>query len=157
MAAKQNVATELEVQHPQLDVLIAKLSTEKFSRKMKLVQDIESAMEESFDQDIETVYPPAADATYVSRSAAELSSRHGPTAVLNLPLRKAGKAIATLTLERPVDQPFALEEVETLRLTCDLCIARLENLHRHDRWFGARMAGAARKGSCRHIRPISIR
>ncbi len=120
--------------------------TEKFSRKMKLVQDIESAMEESFDQDIETVYPPAADATYVSRSAAELSSRHGPTAVLNLPLRKAGKAIAILTLERPADQPFALDEVETLRLTCDLCIARLENLHRHDRWFGARIAGAARKG-----------
>ena len=34
--------------------------TEKFSRKMKLVQDIEAAMEECLDQDVEIIYPPAA-------------------------------------------------------------------------------------------------
>ena len=127
--------------------------TEKFSRKMKLAQDIEAAMEECIDQDIEVLYPPEPDATYVSRAAGELSRRHGPANVLSLPLRKRGDAVAVLTVERAPDNPFNLEEVEALRLTCELCAARLANLHEHDRWVGARAAAAARKGLAAALGP----
>jgi biotin carboxyl carrier protein len=120
--------------------------TEKFSRKMKLVQDIESAMEECLDQDVEILHPAAPDSTYVSRATAQLSHRHGPTAVLGLPMRHEGQTRAVLLLERAPQAPFTLEEVEALRLTCDLCAARLMALERQDRWFGARAASAVGHG-----------
>ena len=120
--------------------------TEKFSRKMKIVQDLEATMEECLDQDIEIVYPAPPTTTFVNRCASELSKRHGPTCVLSLPLRHAGRAEAVLTLERPSESPFTQEEAQSLRLTADLCTARLRDLHERDRWVGARMAGATRKG-----------
>ena len=60
--------------------------TEKFSRKMKLVQETEAAMEECLDQDVEVLYPPAPDAAVVSRAAAELSAE---PAFLHRPLPAA--------------------------------------------------------------------
>ncbi|MEX2214147.1 MAG: HlyD family efflux transporter periplasmic adaptor subunit [Phycisphaeraceae bacterium] len=126
--------------------LVAMSHTEKFTRKMKLVQDIESTMEECLDQDVEIVYPASTRASYVSRAAADLSNRHGPTAILSLPLRRDGKVVAVLTIERAVNKPFTLDEVETLRLMCDLCSARLAELHESDRWFGVKIARTARKG-----------
>ncbi len=119
---------------------------EKFSREMKLVGDLESAMEECLDQDLEVVYPAGPEATYFSRSAGELSSRHGPTAVVSLPLRRGREPVAVLTVERGTDEPFSPSEIEVLRLTCDLCTPALASLHEHDRWIGARAAASARKG-----------
>jgi hypothetical protein len=119
--------------------------TEKFSRKMKLVQDIEGAMEECLDQDIEVFYPPPGDATYVSRAAGALSKHHGPSAVVSLPLRNEREPVAVLTVERPAEKPVSTEELETLRLVGDLATARLMNLYERDRWFGAKLAGGVRK------------
>jgi len=119
---------------------------EKFNRKMKLVQDIEAAMEECLDQNVEILFPAEAQATYVARAAAELSNRHGPHTIVSLPLRLNGEEIAVATLERPLDKPFTLEELEALRLTCDLTTPRLANLHEHDVWFGAAIAKWLRKG-----------
>lgn len=127
--------------------------TEKFSRKMKIVQDIESAMEECLDQDVEVVYPPETEATCVSRSAGELSKHHGPTAVVSLPLRRSGEPVAVLTVERSSDRPMVLDEIEPLRLTCELCTARLVNLHKSDRWLGAKAAAAARKALATLVGP----
>ncbi len=133
--------------HGRYVKMAAMSHTEKFTRKMKLVQDIESTMEECLDQDVEVIHPPAATAAYVSRAANELSNRHGPTTVLSLPLRRDGKVIAVLTVERAVDKPFTLDEVETLRLMCDLCTARLAELHEHDRWVGAKAAAGTRRAA----------
>lgn len=127
--------------------------TEKFSRKMKLVQDIESAMEETLDQDVEVLYPAPRESTFVCRAAAELSKRHGPSAVLSLPLRRDEEVVAVLTLERPAEETFTLEEAEALRLTCDLATPRLIGLHRQDRWFGARAAATVRKGFATFLGP----
>jgi len=121
--------------------------TEKFTRKMKLVQDIESAMEECLDQDIEVIHPPDPRAAYVNRAAHDLSNRHGPTTVLSLPLRREGKVVGVLTIERAIDKLYSVEEVETLRLMCDLCTARLTELFENDRWIGAKAAKATRKGA----------
>lgn len=127
--------------------------TEKFSRKMKLVQEIEGAMEECLDQDIEIIYPTPKDATYVSRTAANLSKHHGPTAIVSLPLRRDGEPVAVLTIERSVDKPMNTEELETLRLVGDLITARLMNLYERDRWFGAKLAAGAGKTAAGLIGP----
>jgi multidrug resistance efflux pump len=118
--------------------------TEDFKRKMKMVQDIESAMEECFDQDCEVLYPTSADATYIGRAAAELSRKYGPLAVLSLPLRENGEVRGVLTVERVADQPFSLEEIEALRLVCNLCTARLLSLHKYDLWIGAKAVAKIR-------------
>ena len=118
--------------------------TEKFSRKMKLVSQTEAAMEECLDQDVEVLYPAPPDAAFVSRAAAELSRAQAASTVLSLPLRKAGDPVAVLTLERPADRPFTPDEIESLRLACELCTPRLTSLYHHDRWFGARAADSTR-------------
>jgi biotin carboxyl carrier protein len=120
--------------------------TERFTRKMQVVQDLEAAMEEALDQDSEVAYPTPEGAGYVNRAAAELSKRHGQGVVCCLPLRRAGKVEAVLALERSADRPFAADEIERLRLTAELCTARLLDLYATDRWFGARWVNATRKG-----------
>ncbi len=120
--------------------------TEHFSRKMRLVQDIEAAMEECLDQDCEVLFPASDEEICVNRAAAEFSSQHNQETLLSLPLRHEGKPEAVITLERPADKPFTAEEVEAIRLACDLCTPRLLNLHRYDRWFGARAAASVERG-----------
>ena len=120
--------------------------TEKFVRKTQMVQDVEAAMEECLDQDLEVIHPSAPGATYVARAAAELAIRHGQQAILSLPLRHASESVAVLTVERPIDRPFTAEEVESLRLTADLCTARVVALEKTDRWIGGRAAAGVKKG-----------
>ena len=119
--------------------------TEDFSRKMKVVQDIESAMEESLDQDTEILSPAPKESAYISRAADALSNRYGPLVVLSLPLRLDGKVLAVLTLERPAEKAFNPDEIEAVRLACELCTARLYDLYEYDRWFGAAIAARSRK------------
>ena len=118
--------------------------TEQFSRKMQVVQDLESAMEECLDQDCEVIHPAQPDSTYISRQTADLSKRHGPLAIASLPIRYAQKVWGVLTLERPADRPFTADEVEAVRLALELCTARLAALHEHDRWIGAKLAAGLR-------------
>ena len=112
--------------------------TEKFNRKMKLIQDTEAAMEECLDQDLEIVHPADPQATFLARAAGELSRCHGPSYVVSFPLRRDGKPVAILTVERAIDRPMSVEEAESLRLACELCAPRLVYLQEHDRWVGAR-------------------
>lgn len=120
--------------------------TDTFSRKMQVVQAIETAMEECLDQDLEVVHPGRVDSIVTNRAAAGLSESHGPSAVLSLPIRREGSVAAVVTLERHMDRPFSLlEEVEAIRLICDLGAPRLLDMHDNDRWFGARMAAEARR------------
>jgi multidrug efflux pump subunit AcrA (membrane-fusion protein) len=127
--------------------------TEDFSRKMKIVQDIESAMEECLDQDCEVLYPASKEATYISRAVGELSRQHGPFAVLSVPFRQNGEARGVLTLERESSKSFNLEEIEAIRLACELCTARLLELYEHDRWIGARVVAKARSAVATLVGP----
>lgn len=127
--------------------------TEKFNRKMQLVQDIEAAMEECFDQDCEVVHPAAADAVFVNRSAKALSTPQAGNGILSLPLHKAGEPVGVVTIERTVDKPFTIEDIEALRLTCELCTAQLDHLHEHDKWIGAKAAAAIRTGAATLVGP----
>jgi GAF domain-containing protein/biotin carboxyl carrier protein len=112
---------------------------EDFNRKMKIVQDMESVMEECLDQDVEILSPAPEGSTYISRAADEYSKRYSSLTVLSLPLRNNEGVIAVLTLERPEGMAFSTEEIETLRLTCELCTARLADLYKYAQWIGATM------------------
>jgi len=125
--------------------LEAMSQVEHFDLKTKIVHDVEAVMEECMDQDCEIMHPALPTAEYVSREAAEFSKRHGPLALVSLPLRRKGEACGALTLERPVDRPFTAGEIESLRLACDLCTPRLFDLRQHDRWFTAKIAGEIRR------------
>ena len=119
--------------------------TEEFSRKMKVVQDIESTMEECLDQDTEILVPAPKESAYINRAANALSKFYGTQAVLSLPLRYEGKVVAILTLERPLEKIFTISEVETIRLACELCTPRLVNLYERNRWVGAKIASGSHK------------
>ncbi|MBW2689241.1 MAG: HlyD family efflux transporter periplasmic adaptor subunit [Deltaproteobacteria bacterium] len=119
--------------------------TEEIYRKMELIQDIESAMEECLDQDTEILVPAPKEATYIDRSGQNLSGRGNPRTVLSLPLRQREDVFAVLTLERVLEKSFAPDEIETLRLGCELCTARLADLYQNDRWFGSVIAERMRK------------
>lgn len=127
--------------------------TEDFSRKMQVVQDIEAAMEECLDQDVEILSPAPQDSTTIHRAADTLSKRHGPVAVFSLPLRWEGKVIAVVTCERPLETAFNLNEIETVRLACELCTARLANLYASDRWIGAKAATGIRNSIAALVGP----
>ena len=127
--------------------------TEEISRKMEIVQAIESAMEECLDQDIEVLSPAPEGSTYISRDADELSRKYGALTVLSLPLRRNGTGFAVVTLERPAGTLFTPEEIEALRLTCELCTARLADLYEHGRWFGATMSVKVRNLMAKVVGP----
>ncbi len=127
--------------------------TEKFTRKMRLVQDIEAAMEECLDQDVEVIHPAPEQATFISRAAAELSARHGPAAVCALPMRHAGEVVGVVSVERAADDAFGLEDVQLLRLATDLLTARLYELHANDHWFGHRLVQDTRWGLAAMVGP----
>jgi multidrug efflux pump subunit AcrA (membrane-fusion protein) len=127
--------------------------TEEFSRKMKIVQHMEAAMEECFDQDLEIVYPPDDEATYTSRATRDLSKKEGPSSILSLPIRYEKEVVGVLTLTRSAEDPWQHNEMETLRLTCDLMAARLVEIYQRDRWFGARLANWIKKGLAMVLSP----
>jgi multidrug efflux pump subunit AcrA (membrane-fusion protein) len=151
MALCNEAAAQWQADRASLGVLkgrgtqvVAMSHTESFSRKMQVVQDLESAMDECLDQDCEVLYPDLEDSICVNRQTAEHSKRNGPLAVVSLPIRGGGKVWGVLTLERPGDRPFAAEEVEAVRLALELCTARLVALHEQDRWIGAKIGSGLR-------------
>jgi len=153
MALCNELATRLRCQRVSLGFLEGRYvrlqaisHTDTVGRQMKLTQDIEAAMEECLDQDVEVIYPAAQNAPYASRATAQLAVEHGPAAVLSLPLRHNGDVFAVLTLERPRAHPFgALHEIEIIRLIGDFCAPRLFEMQAHDRWAGAHAAEWARR------------
>ena len=112
---------------------------EKFEEKMNIVQDLESAMEEAFDQDEEIVCPPPAGTGFVTREHESFAREQGSGNMVSLPIRLDGEPTGVLTFER-AEEPFTEAEIRGLRLCCDQAARRLSDLKRHDRWFGARTA-----------------
>ena len=133
--------------------LKAMSQTEHLSRKMAMVQDIEAAMEECLDQDVEVLHPAPPEVTVVNRAAGELSTRHGPVTVCSLPLRRGEETVGVITLERDVNDPFTVEEISFLRMACDLVTPRMVELGESDQWFGARWARSAQRGGAVLVGP----
>ncbi|MCM8536986.1 MAG: efflux RND transporter periplasmic adaptor subunit [Lentisphaeraceae bacterium] len=109
--------------------------SEKFSRKMKIVRDLESAMEECADQDRELVYPPISGARYIYRQLEVFSVENDNTAIITIPFHHSGEVEGVLMLERKKQNEFSQEDLETLRLIADLISPRLLDLEKHNSWL----------------------
>lgn len=117
--------------------------TEKFDRQMEAARQLEVTMEEAIDQDEEVLWPAPAGSTVVTRDHETFAKSQRVDHLCSLPLRVDDQAVAALTCER-TGGPFTPAEVQQLRLCCDQAARRLSDLQQHDRWFGARLAAAAR-------------
>ncbi|MEK7685427.1 MAG: HlyD family efflux transporter periplasmic adaptor subunit [Verrucomicrobiota bacterium] len=126
--------------------------TERFDRNMAAVKALETAMEESFDQDDEILWPAAEGASVVSRDHEAFAREQGAGHLCSLPVRLEGKPLAVLTCERQ-GRHFTVSELQQIRLCCDQAARRLSDLKREDRWWGARLATAAREKLAQHLGP----
>lgn len=129
------------------DVKVTAMSqTEHINRRMNLVQRLEAAMEECFDQDMEILFPCPDHTPIATRMTQRLSQEFGPATVCSVPIRRLGEVRGVVTLERDPDSQFTLEELRELRILIDLASTRLLERYDEDRWFGARWAAKARRG-----------
>ncbi len=118
--------------------------TERFDRTMAATKALEVAMEEALDQDEEIVWPAPEHASAIVRDHEAFAAAHRSGHICSIPLRLDGKAVAVATCERQ-PKPFSEVELRQLRLGCDQVVRRLADLHRQDRWFGARWTSAAKE------------
>ncbi len=126
--------------------------TERFDSKMQAVKELETAMEEAFDQDDEIVWPVPEGLNIITRDHEAFAVSQSSGNVVSIPLRLEGKPVAVLTCERKAS-PFRQTELEQLRLTGDQAVRRLADLHKLDRWFGARWAEELREKASKLVGP----
>ena len=111
---------------------------EQFEPKMAIVNQLEAAMEEAFDQDEEIFYPAVTADPPVSRDHAGYARSQQVGQILSLPLRVSGQVVGILCCER--DQtPFSETDIYSLRILCDQIASRLTGLKNGDRWLGAKL------------------
>lgn len=125
-------------------LLTAISHVENFSRRLPEVGRIEAVMEECLDQDAELLVP-APPSSDVSVRITSVWAAERKQAVASMPIRLKGRVVAVLTLEREASRPFGSDEIEVLRLSCDLLAARLHELRQNDRWLGAKLAAQTRR------------
>ena len=117
---------------------------ERFEKKMDIVQTLEGAMEESFDQNEEIVWPPSGNSTSIARDHESYSKDQGIEFMLSVPMRLDDAPVGILTCER-AEAPFTESDIRGIRVLCDQAARRLGDLRENDRWFGARIAAALRR------------
>ena len=100
-------------------------------------------MEEARDQDIEVLWPPAADAEVIVRDHQAYADVERVPALLSVPVRVDGEPRGVLLLERP--RAFTEHDALALRVVADQVARRLDDLKTNDRWFGARWADSLRR------------
>ncbi len=116
---------------------------ERFERKMEIVNTLEAAMEEAFDQDEEILLPKNASGGSVVRDHEDYARRQQVPYLLSLPLRLSDRPVGVLTCERQ-DLPFSEDDVRSLRILCDQVACRLEEFRLRDRGLGARIKDVVR-------------
>jgi multidrug resistance efflux pump len=111
---------------------------EQFEKKMTAVQLLEAAMEETFDQDEEIVFPQPLKTGSVTVAHKAFADKHGVSFMVSLPVRVDDEIFGVLVCERE-KTPFAENEIFGLRLFCDQASTRLFELKKNDKWFGAKV------------------
>jgi GAF domain-containing protein len=118
--------------------------TDHFVRKMEAVQALEAAMEECFDQEETLVWPLPPGEEQMIRDHTAYAAAQGANHLCSVPLRVGDRPIGVLICERQTEA-FEEQEVRDLVIAADLSGARLQELARRDRWFGARLASSAKE------------
>ena len=128
--------------------------TDRFERRMDVVQKLEAAMEEALEQDEEIAWPAWPDSDAVKRDHEIYAGVERLGAVMSVPLRVDGEGCGVLTLER-ADAAAIFSEADALalRVVADQVARRLSDLHKNDRWFGLRWAHATREWLANFLGP----
>lgn len=121
--------------------VIAISDTEQIDRRMRMVQLIEGAMDECYDQDQPILFPPPPEggaggdvllAQAVTHAHRDLSASDAKLRVASLPLRVEDRVIGVLTVETTsVDHPLDVPLLEVLQATLDL-VAPVMRIRRSD-------------------------
>ena len=108
-------------------------------------------MEEAQDQDQEVAQPPLDNET-VNLQHRLYSESNANSRVLSVPIRNEGRVVGVLTLEHSQEEdPVNSEAIDSLRVILDLVAPRLEEMHRHTGWYGARAWRRLRRSLSRVI------
>lgn len=126
--------------------------TEKFDRHMAAAKALETAMDETLDQNEEIVWPPPENTSLVTRDHEQFVHDQRCGHICSVPLRVDNEAIAVITCER-LGAPFTQLELNQLRLCADQATPRLADLKNHDRWFGARWLSALKEKCAKLVGP----
>ncbi len=118
--------------------------TSHFEKKMDVVRTLEDAMEESFEQDGDLVWPTVSTTRTVVRAQETYAKSQDSGHLATLLLRLGEEAVAVVCLERK-NAGFDEQELQMLRISLDQVARRLHDLHDRDRWFGARWADKIRR------------
>ncbi len=110
---------------------------EKFDRLTNASRELEAAMEEALDQDVDLFWP-ASDGAQVLRAHETYARTQGSGHLLSVALRVESIPVAVMTFERR-GRPFDHGEAWELRLIGEACSRILADLHDRDRWLGARL------------------
>ncbi len=128
--------------------------TDRFERRMEVVQRLEAAMEEAAEQDEEIAWPVWPDSDAVHRDHENYAKHERLGSLMSVPLRVDGEPCGVLTLERSeTEAAFTEHDALALRVVADQVARRLDDLHRNDRWFGARWATEGRKWFAKFLGP----
>jgi len=139
--------------------------TEHLDRRMAMARQIESAMDECFDQRQAVLYPPPPDAEdspegdvllaqAVTHAHRELASSDAKLRVASVPLRVGDEVVGVLTVESArEDSPLSVALVEWLQASMDLVSPVLEVRRRDDRNLALRTMDSARRAGAWAVGP----
>lgn len=116
---------------------------EKFEKRMVVVQQLETAMEEAADQDSEVVLPAPAESALIVRDHEFYAAEQKPGHLATVPLRIDAQPVGALVCER-AEPPFTAHELRHLRLAAEHAARRLDRLEHAEAWFGKRFVRSAR-------------
>ena len=117
---------------------------DKFSQKMKIIRDLQEAMDECADQDKELIYPPVEGARYIYRQLEIFSRDHDKINVLVIPIHHGSSVEGVILMERNPNDKFTQDDLETLRLAIDMVSPRLLDLEKYDGWVHRSFEAAKR-------------
>ena len=110
-----------------------------FDRKTQIVESVENAMEEAFDQEVAIAHPPLAGLRgQVTVAHRDLAARAGAAAVLSVPLVSQGRPIGALTFERSQGPVFDAATAEMCRLLGELLGPAMAAKLEQERWLRGR-------------------
>jgi multidrug resistance efflux pump len=119
----------------------------RFDKRSNLVQDLEGAMQEAFDQHATVVFPSTeSNARRINVAHALLAERQDAGAVVSVLLVAVGRPVGVMTLERATGATFDEAELTTLEMLASALGPLADLRYRQDRWLGGRLMGVARHG-----------
>lgn len=123
---------------------IAVSHLDNFERTTEIIQLIEAAFEEAFDQSAELLFPDFHDDTPVINAAHKtyLQKTHA-TQLLSLPLRRDGQHVLAILSCEKNDGTFSEKEIDALRLVLNQITPWLDELHFKNQWLGLRVKQSA--------------